>query len=236
MRKNLSLPIPGDPPSKIVGTHCTEQAIATGQYAIAIYTDTSADYSKVASLLLSQVIGSIERQLKCTVTSEIHPQATVITHIKKQKVRRITPWVLEIKTTDKWGGDWLHAYQGETIQTERIAESIRGPTSTLTETMNIVSLPHPTQHDPSGSRKMVKHAFTLALPAIGKKEINQGQEHGGLAREEKKTIPHAIYITGIHLNCSPEKFLREITQRVVEMAKADFSMIPELTRPPPPQM
>ena len=231
LRTNLALPIPGAYPSKTVATLCTEQQVATGHYAIAIYTDTSADYRGAKPVFLASVIAAIEAQLKCLVISEILPQADTTTYVSKKKVRRLSPWVLEIRTTEKWGKHWLHDYKGPACPTGEIDPHIRGHTSTMTDTMNLVSLPHPKQTGAGGARKEVTQAFTLALPAAVTKGPKHGQESGGMAKEESKTTPHAVYLTGLHLNCLPEKFLREITPRVVERTGIAGTKIPALERP-----
>jgi hypothetical protein len=205
--------------------------VAAGYYAIAIYTDTSADYRGAKPVFLASVIADIERQLKCHVISEILPQAETSTYVKKKKVKRLSPWVLEIKTTEKWGTHWLHDFSGPALPTSEIDPNI-GHTSTMTDTMNLVSLPHPSQLDASGAKKNVMQAFTLALPAAVTKGTQHGQVSGGVAKEETKTTPYAVYITGLHLNCLPEKFLREITPRVVDRATKVGNTIPALTRSP----
>lgn len=232
-RENLSLPIPGEPPSKKVGTHCTAQQVKEGYYALAFYTDTSADFGLASPEIREEAFKAIEEQLRCKVVSEIHPQAQVQTYVRQARIKRLTPWVLEIKTTDKWGGDWLHNFSGPKCLTTEVDPSIRGPTSTLTEHMNLVSLPHPTERDGSGRTKMFKYAFTLALPALPSRGIRKGQEAGGMAREEKKTTPYAIYVTGLHMNCAPEKFMAEITKRVAEKDGHEF---PALKKYSPPHM
>lgn len=232
LRTNLALPIPGAYPSKTVATLCTEQQVAAGCYAISIYTDTSADYRDAKPVFLASVIASIEAQLKCSVIAEILPQADTTTYVNKKKVRRLSPWVLEIRTTEKWGKHWLHDYKGPACPTGDIDPHIRGHTSTMTNTMNLVSLPHPKQVGAGGARKEVTQAFTLALPAAVTKGPKHGQVSGGMAREESRTAPRAVYIAGLHLNCSPDKFFREIAPRVVARAVAAGTTIPEIERPP----
>jgi hypothetical protein len=231
VRKNLSLPIPGQYPSKLVATHCTEGQVRTGTFAIALYTDTSADFRKAKPVLLASVIKEIEGQLRCKVISEILPQTDTTSYVDQKKIRRLTPWVLEIKITNKWGPHWLHDYDGPSCLTDEVDSSTRGHTNTMTERMNTVTLPHPTQTEANGKSKRYIYAFTLALPDKEKKVVLQGQKSGEMAREEKKATPHAMYITGLHLNCLPGKFLKEITPRVVARTHSS-RMIAELKRPP----
>jgi hypothetical protein len=205
-----------------------------GLYAIAIYCDSSANYCGADPEILKRTIDAIQSQLRCTVMSEILPQALIRTYIKKQKVRKLTSWVLEIKVTQKWGGDWLHSYSGPSVPTDQVDEVTRGPTNIRTDTMNTVRIPHPTKRESDGKPMWYNMPFTLALPGAGKKEILESQEPGGLAREERKILPRAIYLTGISLSCPPEKFLRMITPKIVETAEAAGNLIPEINRPPPP--
>jgi hypothetical protein len=231
-RKNLALPIPGAHPSKTVGTMCTAGQVKSGTFAIAIYTDTSADYRGAKPMFLASVIKAIETQLRCKIISEILPQTDTTTYVNQKKVKRLTPWVLEMRTTDKWGYHWLHDYAGPNCPTDQVDPHIRGHTSTMTDTMNLVRLPHPSQVDAKGKKKEIIQAFTLALPAPQGKVAQHGQKSGEMAREVAKNAPHAMYITGLHLNCLPGKFLQEITPRVITRTDKAMLTIPELRRPP----